>query len=199
LLYPIVRSIEFFTRHLKPDEPPKRAAEDDVKQMAKISVQEGSILGIEAELIQNSLKLNDVRAEQIMTPLQHVIAFPADMTVEDAFKRFHHNSLSRIPVYPPAQPTRWTNLVFSRDILNAMANDRFQIPLDKIARAMHFVPADMPGHLLLDAFLKRRSHLFGVRDASGKDIGVVSLEDVVEEILGKEIVDEKEADLESKA
>ncbi len=199
LLYPIVRAIEFFTRHLKPDEPPKRAAEDDVKQMAKISVQEGSILGIEADLIQNSLKLNDVRADQIMTPLQQVITFPADMTVQDAFKSFHHNSLSRIPIYPPAQPKRWTNLVFSRDILNAMANDRFQMPLDKIARPMHAVPADMPGHLLLDAFLKRRSHLFGVRDASGNDIGVISLEDVVEVILGKEIVDEKEADLENKA
>lgn len=197
LLYPIVRSIEFFTRHLKPDKPAKRAAEDDVKQMARISVQEGSILSIEADLIQNSLKLNDIRADQIMTPFHQVISFPANMSVKDSFKGFHRSSLSRIPIYEPDHPEHWLKLVFSRDILFAMANDRFNLTLQKIAHPLHFVSADTPGHLLLDAFLKRRSHLFGVRNHAGKEVGVVSLEDVMEEILGKEIVDEKEVDLES--
>ncbi len=193
LLYPIVRSIEFFTRHLKPDEPPKQAVEDDVKQMAKISVQEGSILRIEAELIQNSLKLNDVRADQIMTPLDQVVALPSNLRLGEAFQGFHRSSLSRIPIYDPGNTSNWTDLVFSRDILFALANDRFELTLKEIAHPLHYVSAEMPGHLLLDAFLKRRSHLFGIRDSQGKTIGVVSLEDVVEEILGKEIVDEKEA------
>jgi CBS domain containing-hemolysin-like protein len=197
LLYPIVRSIEFFTRHLKPEEPPKRAVEEDVKQMARISVQEGSILSIEADLIQNSLKLNDVRADQIMTPFAEVISLPANIRTRDAFQGYHQSSLSRIPIYEPNHPERWTKLVFSRDILFAMANDRFELTLQDIAHPMHFVPGKMPGHLLLDAFLKRRSHLFGVQDPEGKDIGVVSLEDVMEEILGTEIVDEKEAGRES--
>lgn len=194
LLYPIVRAIEFFTRHLKPEVQPKRAAEDDVKQMARISLQEGSILRIEADLIQNSLMLNDVRADQIMTPSEQVVAFPSNLTVKDAFQGFQRSSLSRIPIFAPDQPGNWQHLIFSRDILFEMANDRFDLTLENIAHPLHFVPADMRGHRLLDAFLKRRSHLFGVRDPAGKPIGVVSLEDVMEEILGKEIVDEKEVE-----
>lgn len=193
ILYPIVWLIERFTRFLKPDNPLVRASEGEVHQMAKISAAEGSILGIEADLIRNSLKLDDICAADIMTPMKDVFSLSSRSTVEAAFKSFRNNSHSRIPVFDPSRPTRWTHLIFSRDILFAMANDRFQLQLAEIARPIHFVPAGLAGHELLDSFLKRRSHLFGVQNDTGSPIGVVALEDVLEEILGQEIVDEKEA------
>lgn len=194
-LYPLVRAVEFVTRQLKPDEPAKRAAEEDVSQMAKISVEEGSILGIEGELIQNSLRLNEVLAHQIMTPIEEAMSIPSDATVQDAFNAFRENSFSRIPIADPNSPRQWTGLIYSREILFAMANDQFDKPITEIARRLYFVSADQPGHFLLDLFLKRRVHLFGVRDrdsAGSEAIGLVTLEDVIEEILGSEIVDEKE-------
>ena len=129
ILYPIVRAIEFLTRNLKPDEQPKQAIEEDVKQMAKISVEEGSILGIEGALIQNSLKLDDVRADQIMTTRDKVVSFPANMTVREACDQYKATSFSRIPVFEPKRSDNWRGVVLSRDILFAMANDRFDLRL----------------------------------------------------------------------
>ena len=193
ILYPVVWIIERFTRFLKPAEPLQRASEEEVKQMAQISAEEGSILGVEADLIQNSLKLNDVLAAQIMTPFSQVAMLPADMVVKDAFALFHDRALSRIPIHVPGNKNRWTGVLMSRDILSEMAKDHDDVAIESIARRLHTVTADTPGHVLLDAFLKRRSHLFGVRDEDQQMIGVVSLEDVIEEILGKEIIDERES------
>ncbi len=192
LLFPIVWVIERFTRYLKPDEPLRRASEEEVKQMAQMSAEEGSILGLEADLIQNLLKLNDVRAAQIMTPLEQVVLLPADMTVHDAFAKIDERALSRIPIHSPGKTDHWTGLVMSREIFHRMAKGDFELRLSSLAKRLYVVDDDTRGHVLLDAFLKRRSHLFGVQSKQRKLIGVVTLEDVIEEILGKEIVDERE-------
>jgi CBS domain containing-hemolysin-like protein len=193
ILFPIVWVIERFTRFLKPDEPLQRATEEEVKQMAQMSVEEGSILSVEADLIQNSLKLNDVGAAQIMTPLENVVLLPADLAVKNAFDTFKQRRLSRIPIHSPDNKDRWTGVVMSRDLLSEIVEDHDDVKLGTIAKKLHTVNADTPGHVLLDAFLKRRSHLFGVQNENGKMIGVVSLDDVIEEILGTEIIDERES------
>ncbi len=195
ILYPVVWTIERFTRHLQPDEPQQKASEEEVMQMAMISAEEGSILGVEAELIQNSLKLNEIHAAEIMTDLCHVVALASDMTVKDAVATFHDRLFSRIPIFDPQNKNQWIGIVMSRDILYELANDREDTRLISIARHLHCVPVNTPGHILLDAFLKRRSHLFGVNDRKGNAVGVVSLKDVIEEILGKEIADERETKL----
>ena len=160
--------------------------------MAQISAEEGSILGVEADLIQNSLDLNDVQAAQIMTPLDQVVLLPADMSVQDAFATFDERALSRIPIHRPGHTGIWTGQVMSRDIFHRMAKDDTDLPLASLANRLYIVNDDTRGHVLLDAFLKRRSHLFGVQNQHREMIGVVTLEDVLEEILGKEIVDERE-------
>ena len=196
LLYPAVKVVELITRRLKPEAPPKQAEEEDVSQLAKISVEEGSILPVEESLIQNSLKLNDVCAKQIMTPIADAVTLSSESTVEDAFTKFRTHSFSRIPVFQGENPNEWKQLVFSRDILFAMANDKFNKTIGEIAHAIEFVSSDTPGHILLDSFLKRRVHLFAVFSDSNDQrsvVGLVTLEDVIEEILGKEIVDEKES------
>lgn len=185
-LYPVVWLIERFTRHLKPDDPPQRASEEEVKQMARISAEEGSILGVEAELIQNSLELNDVRTRNIMTPQEKVISLPADMTVKGAFAIFQNNARSRIPIFSTDDETVWVGIVSSRDILTEMAQDHDDVKLGSIANKFHIVPAETPGHILLDAFLKHRQSLFGV-ESNGQMIGIVSLADVMEEIIGSDL------------
>ncbi len=196
LLFPFVKAIEILTRGLKPDRPQQHASEEDVRQMSRISASEGSILDVEADLIQNSLKLNDVRAQQIMTPVSSAVTFDNSITVREAFRQFKKSSHSRLPLHQPGQPTIWTGVVFSRDILYAMAHDRFDQRLNEISKPLHFVAAASQGHVLLDQFLKKRTHLFAVQSSSEPDkvIGLVTLEDVFEEILGKEIIDERDSD-----
>jgi Mg2+/Co2+ transporter CorB len=74
--------------------------------------------------------------------------------------------------------------------LSGLANDQFETTLGKLSKRVHFVSEKTPGHVLLETFLKRRTHLFGVMDEFGDITGVVTLEDVLESVLGMEIVDE---------
>lgn len=194
-LYPVVWIIERLTRFLKPDEPMQKASEEEVKQMARISAEEGSILGMEAELIQNSLELNDVHAAEIMTPKSSVFALPANMTVQQAFANFQNRAFSQIPIYNPEDDRQWVGVVTSQDILSEMAQDHFGVKLADMAKTFYAVDEDTLGHVLLDSFLKRRSSLFGVNKKDGQAIGVVSLSDVVEEIIGEDTGDRLQSSL----
>ncbi len=84
----------------------------------------------------------------------------------------------------------WTGVVLRRDVLAHLAHDEFDRTVGSLAKSLHFVKTTTPGHVLLKAFLKKRSHLFGVADDGGTIIGIVTLEDVLESLIGQEIVDE---------
>ena len=186
LVYPVVWIIEKLTRHLKPDEPVQRASEDEVKQMARMSAEEGSILDVEAELIQNSLALNDLVTSEIMTPFPEVVTLSCELTVKEAFSTFQQSVFNQMPVHVPDNQKRWLGVVKSRDILSEMAQDRFEVRLKDIAKPLHLIDANTPGHLLLNAFLTRRTGLLGVT-SSRIPVGVVSLGDIIEELVGDDI------------
>ena len=101
---------------------------------------------------------------------------------------------SRIPIHGE-DTDDWTGFVFKHDVLARLANDEFDVPLRALRRPLEIVPGSVPGHRLLSAFLRRRRHLLAVVDEYGSLRGVVSLEDVVETMLGKEIVDETDLDI----
>lgn len=189
-LYPMIWIVQQVTQVIKPREPALSAPEAEVQQLALISAEEGSILPFEAELVKNVLRLNDIRARDIMTPRTVVTKLPASMTLRQvaaATTRWPH---SRIPVFEDNDPDNWVGVVLTRDILTNLAGDRFDMTLKQLAGPIYFVPESNPGHILLSAFLKRRTHLFGVVDEHGSVLGVVTLEDVLESVIGEEIVDE---------
>lgn len=187
---PIIWLIEQFTQWLKPAEPVLSAPEEEVEQMAIMSAEEGSILGYEAQLVKNVLRLDNIRARQIMTPRPVVLKLPDDMTLRDAFEKVKDWVHSRIPLYSRDDPETWVGFVMSRDVLSALAEDKFETQLGELAKPMFFVSEDLPGHVLLKSFLRRRTHLFGVMDDYGDLTGIVTLEDVLESLIGEEIVDE---------
>ena len=77
-------------------------------------------------------------------------------------------------------------------VLNALAADRFETTLAELSKTMFFVGETTPGHVLLRSFLQHRTHLFGVVNDHGDITGIVSLEDVLESLIGEEIVDESD-------
>jgi CBS domain containing-hemolysin-like protein len=190
LLMPMLFVVRRTTRWLRPKGRILAAPEDEVRHMVMMSAEEGSILPFEAELVKNVLELNDLTAREIMTPRPVVHKFPSDLTVRDAAAKVDEWTYSRIPVYSAADPEVWTGIVLSRDILSKLAEDEFETTLDGLKKPLHFVSEKTPGHILLRSFLKKRSHLFGVVDEYGGVMGIVSLEDVLESVIGDEIVDE---------
>ncbi len=189
LLYPVVWLIENLSRMLKPQRV-FSAPEDEVHQLALISAEEGSIMPYEANLVRNVLHLDRVKTRDIMTPRPVVMKLPANMTLRQVAEKVKDFTNTRIPIYDSGDPENWTGMVLSRDILSGLAKDQFGETLDGICKPLYFVSEKTPGHVLLKSFLKRQTHLFGVADEYGDITGIVTLEDVIESMLGEEIVDE---------
>ena len=190
VLLPLVWMIQQLSQFLKPSSPLLTAPEEEVEQLARMSAEEGSILAEEADLVQNVLHLNDVTAREIMTPRPVVLKFPAGMTVQQLSDRVDDWTYSRIPIFADRDPEIWVGFVLRRDVLACLAKDQFDVTLETLCRPLLFVDESSAGHVLLKSFVLRKTHLFGVMDGFGDLIGIVTLEDVVESLIGEEIVDE---------
>ena len=190
VLGPIVWGVEHFSKLLKPSGQVFAAPEEEVMQLAQISAEEGSISLHEADMVRNVLALNDLSARDVMTPRTVVFRLPATMSLREVNEQVDEWPHSRIPIFDPDDSDRWTGLVRTADVLEGMAAGRLDDPLQALARPLHFVPEGTAGHVLLNRFIAERTHLFAVVDEFGGMAGVVSLEDVVESLIGQEIVDE---------
>ena len=124
-----------------------------------------------------------------MTPLDKVIAVEDATTVREAAARVFRHAFSRYPVFQ-ASTRKVVGLVLSRDILQAMTEGKDQDPVSTICRPILKVPAEMRSDRLLVRFRDAHLHLAMVQD-HGRPVGLVTLEDVLEELVG-EIEDEKD-------
>lgn len=192
LLYPVIWLIQQMSRLLKPHQS-FAAPEEEVHQLAMLSAEEGSIMPHEAEMVSNVLQLDEVKTRDIMTPRPVVFKLASNVTLRQVSERVKQWTHTRVPVYDADDPELWKGFVFSRDVLTELANDRFETTLESLCHPLFFVSEKTPGHVLLRSFLRRRTHLFGVADEYGDITGIVSLEDVLESVLGEEIVDEADS------
>jgi len=189
LLWPFVRLTQRFSAVLAGGREPV-APESEVRRIADLSAEEGSILESEAALMKNVLMLDEIKARDIMTPRTVVFKQPDSLTVEAMSKDAWALPHARIPIHNADDTDDWTGLVLRTDILASLGRDQFDKTLASLARPLTFVPETLAGNRLLSLFIKRRKHLFGVIDEYGDIIGIVTLEDVLESLLGEEIVDE---------
>jgi CBS domain containing-hemolysin-like protein len=162
---------------------------EDLQSLAQLGARTGSIAADEAKVIHNVLRLKEKQARDVMTPRTVVFALPETATVEEARKESGTWSHSRIPVYAD-EFEDVVGIVLRRDILAALARNRDQVPLSVLMRPVHFVSESTDLDRILDSFLEKRQHMFVVIDEYGGLAGVLTLEDVIEEILGQQIVDE---------
>ena len=201
VLRPLVWASQKMSRWVSHDQPQALAPEEEVHQVAVLSAEEGSILPMEAALVKNVLELDQVTARDIMTPRTVVFRLPETVAVGEVGDRVVDCPHSRIPVHPEGDADHWTGFVFRADVLAALARDEFDKPLSDLVKPLGFLLEQTPAHRMLKDFLERRHHLMGVMDEYGGTQGLVSLEDVLETLLGAEIVDETDrvADLQRMA
>lgn len=191
ILAPVLWCTSLLTRLLSQKNDGPQVSEDDIRAIASLSRQAGRIKPYEESFVRNVLSLDQKRVYEIMTPRTVVFSLPETLTVEEAYKLPQIWHFSRIPVYGENNEDL-VGLVERRTLGQCYADGKTEARLGEITRPLHFVLESMRLDLLLRDMLKERVHLYAVIDEYGGLAGVVSLEDILEEILGSEIMDESD-------
>jgi CBS domain containing-hemolysin-like protein len=184
-----------FVRRLAgvPDADPEQVQEERQEEILNI-VEQGRIEGIvdeeEMEMIENVLELDETAAEEIMTPRTDLIAINANDDLEAILETIRDKGHSRIPVYEETVDNI-VGLIYAKDLLTEIGKDLQAFNLKEKMRPAYFVPESKPLRDLLHEFQAQKLHIAVVLDEYGGTAGIVTIEDILEEVVG-EITDEYE-------
>ncbi len=162
---------------------------EDLIGAAEMGATEGAIYKNESELLKNILKLKNRKVSEIMTPRTVVTAFSKKMTIGEVVQKYQPLRFARIPVYEESLD-QVIGMVHRYKILEAHSQNCEKVTVESYLKPLHTVPENISVTAALDQFIKRKEHIFIVVDEYGTVSGLVTMEDVVETILGIEIVDE---------
>ncbi len=161
-------------------------SDEEIILLAERGAMEGSLTKNESTLIANALALDNVRVSEIMTPRSVVTALRKQATVGEVFTEFPNVPFARMPVYS-RNLDDITGIVRRRDLLKAKAANQDPEPIEKLMQEIHFIPETVTVANALQVFLKTHQQLLVVVDEFGLTAGVVTMEDVMEQLLGREI------------
>jgi CBS domain containing-hemolysin-like protein len=186
---PMIWLCQLATRFVSKESLEKTVSEEELVLMTRLGLQAGSIEPDEAEVIQNILSLESKKVRSIMTPRSVAFSLSIRLSVEEVRQSEGILNYSRIPVYDKDSEDV-VGIIHRREVLSTQVEDPREVRLIKLLRPVHFVPDSLALDTLLRQFLESRQHMVMVIGEFGEWVGVVTLEDVLEEILGREIVDE---------
>ena len=166
--------------------PPAQASDQEIILLAEKGAKEGTLSTSESSIIANALSLNDVRVADLMTPRTVVTALRKNATVGEVFREFPNIPFARIPVCQKNLDDI-VGLVRRRDLLKAKANDQDLETVGNLMQEINFIPETVTVGNALQMFLKTHQQLLVAVDEFGSTAGVVTMEDVMEHILGREI------------
>lgn len=189
ILGPVVALLEKLARLVSPKRELEKISREEMLANVQIGKDEGTLLGQESRIIQNLLRLNKVRAKDVLTPRSVVLAYQQDLTVGKVVKDQKALRFSRIPVYGKDLDDI-TGVVHRYHILREHAQGKLGAKLRELAGPIYAVPESKSVASILDESIRRQEHMFLVVDEYGGTAGIITLEDAIETLLGVEIVDE---------
>ena len=190
LMKPFTWLTSRFLRNLAPrEENAEHTQEEEIRLLAARSAQAGTLSHSERDLITNALRLDDVNVEDIMTPRTVVSFLSADRTVGEVCSTFKNLAFSRIPVFGESFDDI-LGIVKRRDLLQAYSEDRDALLVREFMKKPLFVPETASALDAMELFLKKHRQLAVVVDEYGSTAGVLTMEDIFEELIGEEIYDE---------
>ncbi len=192
----LMKPASFFLKRIvtvivRVEPPTQEEEEDEIRHLAEMSALAGNLSDSEFELIQNALSLDDVRIADIMTPRTVTMFLPAEATVEEVCDKSKNIRFARIPIYEDGIDDI-IGFVRRRDILQAYSEDRDRLTMRDLKHDILFVPETASALAGMQLFLKKH-HQFGmVVDEYGSTAGVLTMEDIVEHLIGDEIYEESD-------
>ena len=186
VLRPITYLCNLVVRLVVTQPAEKEKSDEEIILLAERGAQQGTLTRSESSIITNAPSLDDVRVSEIMTPRTVVTILKSKATVGEIFREFPNIPFARIPVYGK-NIDDVVGLVRRRDLLKAKANDQDFELVEKLMQEISFIPETVTAANALQVFLKTHQQLLVVVDEFGATAGVVTMEDVMEHLLGREI------------
>ena len=192
LMYPLVLLVSLIGRLLSRGEEDEASdSREEVTAMANIGVEEGVIDSDENKVIQNIMKLDNVQAYEAMTPRIVVMTAQENMTLKTFYKNDQYLHYSRIPVYGDS-PEYITGYILLSDALEGLADDEFDKRLKELRRPISYFNEEESLSTVWEELLKKHEQMALIIDEYGCFQGILTLEDIIETILGLEIIDEND-------
>ena len=193
ITFPMVWISERITSLIGHDKAPLAVSREEVSAMVNVGVEEGVFEAKERKIIQSFLKLDELHAEDIMTPSTVVASAIETMTLREFYEaddeEFH--SYSRIPVYD-AEEEYIKGYVLRAEVLDNLSDDKFKLRLADLIRPILTFQESESVSNIWEKMLQKKEHISVIVDEYGSMRGIVTMEDVIETMLGVEIVDESD-------
>ncbi len=190
LMYPLVILSKGITKLLsKDDATATSVSRAEVSAMADIGEKEGVFARTESKMIKNLVTLRNITVEDVMTPRTVIVMMQEDKQLQELFNHETFDKFSRIPVYQKNRDDI-SGYVHKIDVLSRLAADEHELKLKDIKREVMMVGHEMKLPLVLDELVESKEHFALVTDRYGGVAGLVTMEDIMETLLGREIMDE---------
>lgn len=192
LLSPLVWLSQVITEKLTKGGEGECVERDEISAMAVLAQRQGVLEQSESMLLVNILRLRELTVQEVMTPRTVVLRLAGDKTIDDVFDQVQNTDFSRIPIYRYHEE-QLTGYVLKNDILLRAAHGQGATQLDEIQRDFLSVNENEPLTRMLERLVEGPGIIAYVTDRYGGLSGIVTLEDVVETLIGLEIVDESDS------
>ena len=191
ITYPLVIGTSFLTKLLSRDKAELTTSREEVSALASIGTEEGIFAENENKIIQNLIKLKNIKVSEIMTPRIVVVMANEEMALQKFLENKEFLHFSRIPIYQTSKDNV-TGYIFRELVFEKLAEDQFDLKLKDIKREILTFSSGTTLFNAWDVMLAKREHISLVIDEYGGINGIITLEDIIESLLGFEIIDEKD-------
>ena len=188
VLFFIIAPIQWMKKVL-PSADGQLVTRDDLAALADLGEEEGALMEDEETVIHNLLRLREIPIADVMTPRVVVTALQQGMTVREVLDEFPVLRFSRMPVYVESIDDI-QGVVIRSELLVAASRDEWERTIDEFMKPVEFLTTTQSVDAALDVLLERRQQFAVVQDEFGGTSGILTMEDVLETLLGEEIVDE---------
>jgi CBS domain containing-hemolysin-like protein len=191
IVFPLVKLLQILTDRISPQpattEP--KVTEEEFKTLVQVSQEEGILEKEEKEMIEKVMEFTDTSVREIMVPGEEIFALPIHLSISRAKSQIKRNLHSRVPVYKESLDNI-QGILFTKDLLISSRKKKQAPSLSRLLKPTYFTAQDTLVIDLLREFQTRKVHLAVVIDPQGKTVGLVTLDDLMEEIFGE--LEEKE-------
>ena len=188
LIYPITFVFLQMTKFIIKILPLKKEeifdSEEELKMLAEIGEEEGTLKQTESDMIQSVFEFKNKLIKEILTPRVDVVALNSTDSLDSAMDMIIEKKYSKIPIYKESIDNI-RGILYAKDIIPYLIGSRPKIDILKLAREPYFVPETKPIDELLEEFKQKKTNIAVVVDEWGGTSGIITLEDVVEEVMGE--------------